>query len=91
MTHNKYAVNMRREWDITALEGLLGRHTDSLVKRRGNVIKLSHKTAITHLPLSDESGKLVCIKEYRYPSVFKNAVTRFFILPHGMPGLPRTG
>jgi tRNA A-37 threonylcarbamoyl transferase component Bud32 len=81
MTHNKYAINTRREWDITALEGLLGRHTDSLVKRRDNVIKLSHKTAITHLPLSGESGKLVCIKEYRYPSTFKKCCYPFFRSP----------
>lgn len=71
MTHNKYAINMRREWDITVLEELIGKHTDSLMKRRDNVIKLSHKTAITHLPLSGESNERVCIKEYRYPSAFK--------------------
>ena len=72
---------MRREWDITALDGLLGRHTDSLVKRCDNVIKLSHKTAITHLPLTDENGKLVCIKEYRYPSTFKKCCYPFFRSP----------
>ena len=81
ISHNKYTINMRREWDITALEELLGRHTDSLENRRGNVIKLSHKTAITYLPLSDESGKLVCIKEYRYPSVFKKFFYPFFRSP----------
>lgn len=81
MTHNKYTINMRREWDITALEGLIGRHADSLVKRCDNVIKFSRKTAITHLPLSDESGKLVCIKEYRYPSVLKKFFYPFFRSP----------
>ncbi len=81
MIHNNYAIIMRREWDITALEGLIGRHTDSLTKRRDNVIKLSHKTAITCLPLSDESGKLVCIKEYRYPSAFKKCFYPFFRSP----------
>ncbi|MBF8275218.1 MAG: kdkA 1 [Candidatus Brocadiaceae bacterium] len=81
MTYNKYTINMRREWDIAALEGLLCRHTDSLEKRRDNVIKFSHKTAITHLPLSDESGKLVCVKEYRYPSAFKKCFYPFFRSP----------
>ena len=81
MTHNKYVINMRREWDITSLEGLLGRHTDSLMKNGDNVIKFSHKTAITSLPLSDESNKLVCIKEYRYPSAFKKIFYPFFSSP----------
>ncbi|MBI5307430.1 MAG: hypothetical protein HZB37_03600, partial [Planctomycetes bacterium] len=81
LTHNNYAINMRREWDITALEGLIGKHTDSLMKRRDNVIKLSHKTAITHLPLSNESDKLICIKEYRYPSAFKKFFYPFFHSP----------
>ena len=71
LIHNKYVINMRREWDIATLEGLIDKHNDSLIKRRDNVIKLSPKTAITHLPLSDESNERVCIKEYRYPSTFK--------------------
>ena len=81
MTHNKYAINMRCEWDIAALEGLIVRHTDSLMNLSGNVIKLSHKTAITYLPLSGETGKLACIKEYRYPSAFKKFIHPFFRSP----------
>ena len=88
LIHNKYVINMRREWDIATLEGLIDKHNDSLIKRRDNVIKLSPKTAITHLPLSDESNERVCIKEYRYPSTFKKFFYPFCRSP-GTEGLVR--
>ncbi len=76
-THNEYAINMRREYDVNTLVALINKHTMSLNERLDNVIKTSSKIGITCLPVSDETTKSVCIKEYKYPSHLKRFLYAF--------------
>lgn len=72
--HANYTVNMRNEWDAGALAAMIRKHMLSFMERPDTIIKSSAKTGITRIPVSREGIKSVCIKEYRYPSVWK----RFF-------------
>lgn len=79
--HHNYKINMRNEWDVNNLVGLVNRHTVLLKENLGNIIKISPKVGITRIqfPFEDMSG--VCIKEYKYPSIFKRFLYSFFNSP----------
>jgi len=73
-THAGYTVNMRNEWDAGTLAALIDKHELSLNRWPDMTVKSSAKTGITRIPVSFKDIRSVCIKEYRYPSVWK----RFF-------------
>lgn len=73
-THAGYTVNMRNEWDASTLAALIDKHELSLNRWSDTTVKSSAKTGITRIPVSFKDIGSVCIKEYRYPSVWK----RFF-------------
>lgn len=79
--HNNYTINMRNEWDVHTLLTLIDKHALALKEGSNNIIKASHKTGITHLPVSRESMKSVCIKEFKYVSLLK----KFFYFLCGSP------
>lgn len=78
ITYDKYTINMRNEWDVHLVVDLVNKHTLSLVNNSENVIKSSIKTGITRLPVSNETIKHVCAKEYKYPSLLKRLGYSFF-------------
>ena len=80
-TYDKYAINMRREWDVHELADFINKHTLALEKRLTNVLKSSAKTGITRISVSNEDIKSVCIKEYRYPSSLKKLTYSIFHSP----------
>ena len=80
-SHNNYIVNMRNEWDIKTLIGLINEHILSLKEGRDNILKVSSKIGITSVPLSTESTKRVCIKEYKYLSFSKQLLYSFHNSP----------
>jgi tRNA A-37 threonylcarbamoyl transferase component Bud32 len=71
VNHHNYKINMRNEWDVNNLVVLVNRHTVLLKENLGNIIKISPKVGITRIQLPFEDMPGVCIKEYKYPSVFK--------------------
>lgn len=80
-THASYTVNIRNEWDVDTLAALIKKHMLSFKERLDIIIKSSAKTGITLLPVSHEGIKSVCIKEYRYPSVWKRCLYSFWSSP----------
>jgi len=79
--HSNYVINMRCEWDVNTLVALINKHAFSLKQRLNNVIKVSNKISITCVPVSHNSIKGVCIKEYRYPSALKGFFYSFCSSP----------
>jgi hypothetical protein len=80
--YNKYAINMRNEWNLNVLLALVRKHDASLKKRIGNIIKISSKTNITCIPTLDVGEvKRVYIKEYKYPSFLRELLYYFFGSP----------
>ena len=79
--HHNYKINMRNEWDVNNLVGLVNRHTVLLKENLGNIIKISPKVGITRIQFPFEDMLGVCIKEYKYPSVFKRFLYSFFNSP----------
>lgn len=79
--YNKYKVNMRNEWDLNMLAALINMHDMSLKKRTGNIIKISSKTNITCMPVSEGEAKNVYIKECRYPAFMREVLYYFFGSP----------
>jgi tRNA A-37 threonylcarbamoyl transferase component Bud32 len=79
--HHNYKINMRNEWDVNNLVGLVNRHTILLKENLGNIIKISPKVGITRIQFPFEDMLGVCIKEYKYPSVLKRFLYSFFNSP----------
>ena len=80
-SHDHYTINMRNEWDIKTLIGLINEHILSLKEGQDNILKVSSKIGITSVPLSSESTKRVCIKEYKYLSFSKQLLYSFHNSP----------
>lgn len=82
LKYNKYAVNMRNEWNLNVVLALISKHDVSLRKRIGNIIKISSKTNITCIPASGEGeAEKVYIKEYKYLSFLRRVLYYFFGSP----------
>jgi len=80
--YNKYAINMRNEWNLNVLLALISKHDVSLKKRIGNIIKISSKTNINCIPTSGEGEvERVYIKEYKYLSFSKQLLYSFHNSP----------
>ena len=80
-TRGNYKIHARNEWEANRLIDLVSKHTHSVQENLPNTIKISAKTAITHLTVSHETTKSVCIKEYRYPSFFKRVLYSLYNSP----------
>ncbi len=78
--HN-YKINMRNEWDVNDLVVLVKRHTVLLKENLDNIIKISPKVGITRIQFPFEDIPGVCIKEYKYLSVFKRFLYCFCSSP----------
>lgn len=91
-THDGYTIHMRNEWDVSTLASLIRKHMLFLNERSDMAVKLSAKTAITRVPVSHADMRSVCIKEYRYPSVWKrffsffrgSSARRAWVAAHGL-------
>lgn len=80
-TQGNYKTHARNEWEVNRLIDLVGKHTHSVQGNLPNTLKISAKTAITRLPVSHETTKSVCIKEYRYPSFLKRFLYSLYNSP----------
>ncbi|MEP9411071.1 MAG: hypothetical protein HRF42_06645 [Candidatus Brocadia sp.] len=81
VTHTNYEVIIRNEWDASTLVALIKKHMLSFREQSDIIVKSSAKTGITRIPVSHEGIKSVCIKEYRYPSVWKRFLYSFLSSP----------
>lgn len=76
-TLDNYKIHMRNEWEARRLIDLIRNHAFSVKENLPGVLKTSGKIAVTRLPAFHETTESVCIKEYKYPSLFKRFLYSF--------------